>query len=207
MTNVFPAYTQDQCAKSSCFPNRTKFQVVFALDSSGSVTRPDYIRMREFAKSIVDRMCINNSHEGGSKSCGQAAYVIYNQSPESYMKFKQVESAADFNKIDNYEYRGGPPRIGDVLEFIHDTFIDTTQFKGGIPFNIVLISDGQTQNDDKEHMEKWATKLKTKATKIITLSKRSMYNGNTLQLATSLDDQYFMNDYHELPNYVFPVME
>ena len=34
-----------------------------------------------------------------------------------------------------------------------------------------------------------------------------MYNGNTLQLATSLDDQYFMNDYHELPNYVFPVME
>merc|ERR1712113_918076 len=52
MTNVFPAYTQDQCAKSSCFPNRTKFQVVFALDSSGSVTRPDYIRMREFAKQL-----------------------------------------------------------------------------------------------------------------------------------------------------------
>ena len=121
-------------------------------------------------------MCINNSQESGSKTCGQASYVIYNQSAESYLKFKQVESAADFNKIDNYEYRyfkifrvpdfdgdfrGGPPRIGDVLEFIHDTFIDTTQFKGGIPFNIVLISDGQTQNDDKEQMEKWATKLKS----------------------------------------------
>ena len=37
---------------ASCFPNRTKFQVVFALDSSGSVTRPDYIRMREFAKTV-----------------------------------------------------------------------------------------------------------------------------------------------------------
>ena len=37
---------------ASCFPNRTKFQVIFALDSSGSVTRPDYIRMREFAKSV-----------------------------------------------------------------------------------------------------------------------------------------------------------
>ena len=50
-------------------------------------------------------MCINNSQDGGSKSCGQAAYVIYNQSAESYMKFKQVVEHVDFNKIDNYEYR------------------------------------------------------------------------------------------------------
>lgn len=207
MTNVFPAYSKSTCVKTSCFPNRTKFQVVFALDSSGSVTRPDYIRMREFAKSIVNRMCINNSHDSGSKSCGQAAYVIYNQSAESYMKFKQVESQVDFNKIDNYEYRGGPARIGDLFEFIHDTYIDTTQLKNGLPLNIVLLSDGQTQNDDKEHMEKWTRILKKKVTKIITLSKRSAWNSNTLQLASSTDDRYFMNDYHELPGFVYPVME
>merc|ERR1719431_2173106 len=82
MTNVFPAYTSDQCAKTSCFPNKSKFQVVFALDSSGSVTRPDYIRMREFAKSIVSRMCINGGEkQDGPKSCGQAGYVIYNSAP------------------------------------------------------------------------------------------------------------------------------
>ena len=68
MTNVFPAYSADQCQKSknvawfcrtnqiyisaSCFPNRTKFQVVFVLDSSGSVTQPEFNRMREFAKSV-----------------------------------------------------------------------------------------------------------------------------------------------------------
>ena len=46
-----------------------------------------------------------------------------------------------------------------------------------------------------------------KVTKIITLSKRSIYNGNTLQLASSIDDRYFMNDYHELPGFVYPVME
>jgi hypothetical protein len=207
MTNTFPAYSKETCVKTSCFPNRTKFQVVFALDSSGSVTRPDYIRMREFAKSIVNRMCINNSHDSGSKSCGQAAYVIYNQSAESYMKFKQVESQVDFNKIDNYEYRGGPARIGDLFEFIHDTYIDTTQLKNGLPLNVVLISDGQTQNDDKEQMEKWARILKKRVTKVITLSKRSQWNGNTLQLASSVDDRYFMNDYHELPGFVYPVME
>lgn len=207
MTTSFPAYAKESCVKTSCFPNRTKFQVVFALDSSGSVTRPDYIRMREFAKSIVNRMCINNSHDSGSKSCGQAAYVIYNQSAESYMKFKQVESQVDFNKIDNYEYRGGPARIGDLFEFIHDTYIDTTQLKNGLALNVVLISDGQTQNDDKEQMEKWARILKKRVTKVITLSKRSAWNGNTLQLATSADDRYFMNDYHELPGFVYPVME
>lgn len=207
MTNVFPAYEASSCKKTSCFPNRTKFQVVFALDSSGSVTRPDYIRMREFAKAIVNRMCINNKPEGGSKSCGQAAYVIYNQSAESYMKFKQVEAHVDFNKIDNYEYRGGPARIGDLFEFIHNTYIDTTQYKGGLPLNVVLISDGQTQNDDKEKMEKWTKILKKKVTKIITLSKRSQFNTNTLQVASSMEDRYLMNDYHELPNYVFPIME
>lgn len=207
MTSSFPAYSKTDCQKTSCFPNQTKFQVVFAIDSSGSVTRPDYIRMREFAKSIVSRMCINNSKEDGVKSCGQAAYVIYNQSAESYLKFKQVETAEDFNKINNYEYRGGPPRIGDLFEFIHDTYVDTTQLKRGLPLNVILISDGQTQNDDKEKMSQFAAKLKKHTTKIITLSKRSEYNGNTLQLASSLEDRYFMNDYHELPNFVFPVME
>merc|ERR1712021_34823 len=110
MTNVFPAYSKDQCQKTSCFPNRTKFQVVFVLDSSGSVTRPDYIRMREFSKSIVKRMCLNGGEaQEGKKSCGQAGYVIYNSSPESMLKFKQVETFEDFERIDNYEYRGGAP--------------------------------------------------------------------------------------------------
>jgi len=208
MTNVFPAYSKDQCQKTSCFPNRTKFQVVFVLDSSGSVTRPDYIRMREFAKSIVKRMCINGGEkQDGKKSCGQAGYVIYNSSPESMLKFKQVESYEDFERIDNYEYRGGAPRIGDVFEFIHDTYIDSEYTKTGIPLNVVLISDGQTQGDDREHMEKWTRILKKRVTKIITISKRSMFNENTLQLATSLEDRYFLFDYHELPGFVHPVME
>ena len=55
--------------------------------------------------------------EDGVKSCGQAAYVIYNQSAESYLKFKQVETAEDFNKINNYEYRGGPPSLVFQLFF------------------------------------------------------------------------------------------
>ena len=46
-----------------------------------------------------------------------------------------------------------------------------------------------------------------RVTKIITISKRSMFNENTLQLATSLDDRYFLYDYHELPSLVYPVME
>ena len=51
-------------------------------------------------------MCINGGEkQDGPKTCGQAGYVIYNTSPESFLKFKQVESAADFNRIDNYEYR------------------------------------------------------------------------------------------------------
>lgn len=208
MTNVFPAYSKDQCQKTSCFPNRTKFQVVFVLDSSGSVTRPDYIRMREFSKSIVKRMCINGGeNQNGKKSCGQAGYVIYNSSPESMLKFKQVETFEDFERIDNYEYRGGAPRIGDVFEFIHDTFVDSEYTKTGIPLNVVLISDGQTQGDDREAMEKWTRILKKRVTKIITISKRSMFNENTLQLATSLEDRYFLYDYHELPGFVHPVME
>lgn len=57
-------------------------------------------------------------------------------------------------------FRGGPARIGDLFEFIHGTYIDTTQLKSGLPLNIVLISDGQTQNDDKEQLEKWTRILK-----------------------------------------------
>ena len=43
---------------------------------------------------------------------------------------------------------------------------------------------------------------------IVTIpKKRSIFNENTLQIASSIDDRYFMNDYHELPGFVYPVME
>ena len=51
-------------------------------------------------------MCLNGGEaQEGKKSCGQAGYVIYNSSPESMLKFKQVETFEDFERIDNYEYR------------------------------------------------------------------------------------------------------
>lgn len=178
---------------------------MFVLDSSGSVTQPEFNRMREFAKSIASRMCI--AGESNKKTCGQPGYVIYNSSAESFLKFKQVETYEEFRRIDNYEYRGGAARIGDILEFVHETFVDNQHFRSGLPLNIVMITDGQTQGDDREQMEKWTKVLKKRATKIITLSKRGMFNENTLQLATSLEDRYFMMDYHELPGFVHPVME
>lgn len=51
-------------------------------------------------------MCINGGENSdGPKTCGQAGYVIYNTSPESFLKFKQVSNYEEFSRIDNYEYR------------------------------------------------------------------------------------------------------
>ena len=51
-------------------------------------------------------MCINGGEDkDGPKTCGQAGYVIYNTSPESFLKFKQVSNYEEFARIDNYEYR------------------------------------------------------------------------------------------------------
>ena len=59
-----------------------------------------------------------------------------------------------------YNFSGGAPRIGDLFEFIHQFYVDSEYTKTGIPLNVVLISDGQTQGDDKENMEKWTKILK-----------------------------------------------
>ena len=59
-----------------------------------------------------------------------------------------------------YLFSGGAPRIGDLFEFIHQFYVDSEYTKTGIPLNVVLISDGQTQGDDKENMEKWTKILK-----------------------------------------------
>ena len=57
-------------------------------------------------------------------------------------------------------FSGGAARIGDILEFVHDTFVDNQHYRSGLPLNIVMITDGQTQGDDKEQMEKWTKVLK-----------------------------------------------
>ena len=61
-------------------------------------------------------------------------------------------------------FSGGAPRIGDLFEFIHQFYVDSEYTKTGIPLNVVLISDGQTQGDDKENMEKWTKILKRVST-------------------------------------------
>ena len=65
---------------------------------------------------------------------------------------------------DDCFFSGGAPRIGDVFEFVHDTYVESEFTKTGIPLNVVLISDGQTQGDDREHMEKWTRILKKVST-------------------------------------------
>ena len=67
---------------------------------------------------VVRRLIMSLEKEDGAKSCGQAAYVIYNQSAESYLKFKsgfEMTQNLFFNQME--QIRGCKREVPAVYRF------------------------------------------------------------------------------------------
>lgn len=83
--------------------------IAFIIDSSGSIGRTNWERMKRFVKSIVSKLDV-------SSSATHVAAIAYSTSPEVVMLFSEVQATDEVNRmIDGMRWQRGYTYIDKAL--------------------------------------------------------------------------------------------
>ena len=75
--------------------------IAFVVDSSGSIGRTNWERMKRFLKALVSRLDV-------SPSAAHIAAIAYSNSPEVVMRFNSVQGTNQINQLlDRMRYQRG----------------------------------------------------------------------------------------------------
>lgn len=123
--------------------------MVFLLDRSSSITPHNYTVMKNFTKDLVNSFEVRKDF----MHCG-----ILQFSTEPHHEFylgEYLTKEEIFAQIDKMEYTGGSTHLGKALNRTKEYF---TMLKGSrifknIPQNLVVITDGDSQDEVEEAAE------------------------------------------------------
>uniref|UniRef100_A0A3P9I2S8 VWFA domain-containing protein n=1 Tax=Oryzias latipes TaxID=8090 RepID=A0A3P9I2S8_ORYLA len=118
--------------------------LVFLIDSSGSIYPQDYEKMKDFMKFVISRSFIgrNEVHVG---------VLQFSSSPQPEFDLRSFFSKEEMlQAIDGMQQLGGGTLTGDALTASIREYFETSRGSRrseGISQNLVLITDGESQDD------------------------------------------------------------
>lgn len=132
----FPLFAFAVCEKQ-------KADLVFLIDQSGSIDPRDYVIMKKFTTELVTSFKV--SEDLVRVGLAQFASTFQN---EFYLKQYYTEQAVTKHILDMQQLGGGT-NIGLALDSIRDYFEASqgSRRSAGISQNLVLITDGESQDD------------------------------------------------------------
>ena len=139
--------------------------VVFLLDSSGSMTSLNYQKEKDFLKSIATKFV-------GSKYQSRIGLITFSNVAEYSIKLKDATDIASFKiAIDSIPLMGTVTRIDKALQLAQKIIFDrNTGARPAIPKVLVLLTNGyQTQEADTEDPAVIANELRKAGISIIVL--------------------------------------
>uniref|UniRef100_A0A667XXT1 Collagen type XII alpha 1 chain n=1 Tax=Myripristis murdjan TaxID=586833 RepID=A0A667XXT1_9TELE len=134
--------------------------VVFLVDGSWSVGRPNFKHIRSFISATVSAFQI-----GEDKT--RVAVVQYSSDARTEFELKQHLSRGELLRaIGSLPYKGGNTMTGDALDFLlKNTFTEAAGARKGFPKVAVIITDGKSQDP----VESYAKKLRSRGVEIFVL--------------------------------------
>ena len=94
--------------------------IVFLLDSSGSVGQTNFSRMLNFTKDIINKLTIG-------RGAIQVGVDIYHTPVDHAFKLNRYDNAADMiSHLDTLTYQGGETHTGRALRFLRQDSFNTT---------------------------------------------------------------------------------
>lgn len=138
--------------------------IVFLMDSSGSVGEDNFELMKNFTKSIIDEFVIG-------PNAVQFGVVIFSTPVTGAFKLNQYTNADQLKKaIDGIEFANGETHTGKALEYLRTKAFTTQEgyrSDPNIPKIAIVITDGHSTHKDKTQEE--ATKLKEQDVEIYSI--------------------------------------
>ena len=102
--------------------------IAFIIDSSGSIGRTNWERMKRFLKALVSRLDV-------SSSAAHIAAIAYSNSPVVVMRFNDIQGTNQVNqKLDGMRFQRGFTYIDKALLLAdNDLFQTSTGMRSNVP--------------------------------------------------------------------------
>ncbi|XP_067020859.1 collagen alpha-4(VI) chain-like isoform X2 [Acropora muricata] len=124
---------------------RNNADVVFIMDSSGSIGKPDYKREKQFVKDLTNVFQI-------SPNATRVSTIIYSDYPKLIFDFDTYSDKQSINTAhDNLEYLGNKTRIDKALNLTLTVF---SRSRPSVPRIAFVLTDGeQTDENDAKPLD------------------------------------------------------
>ncbi|XP_011603520.2 collagen alpha-6(VI) chain isoform X2 [Takifugu rubripes] len=192
LENLYKNITHVLCNSTKPACEKQKADLVFLLDQSGSIQPNDYITMKKFTVDLIKSFKVSKEfvHVGLAQFSSSFQHEFYlNQFFTEQVISKHV---MDLQQL------GGGTNIGLALNSIREYFEASRGSRSpeGISQNLVLITDGESQDD----VEDAARLLRSLGVEVFTIGIGNAHDLELLQIAGSPERVFTVKSFGNLEN-------
>ncbi|CAG5134012.1 unnamed protein product, partial [Candidula unifasciata] len=184
------------CQTDTCYE---KADILFVLDSSGSVLRENFQKQLQFAATFVNRFIV-----------GQARFSVIRFDSSASILFgfnRYTDSTSLKNAILSISYPGGATDTAAALQLARQAaFATSNGARPGVPKIVIVCTDGQSNDPNATAIE--AANLKNSNVLVLSIGIGVSVNKEELEtIATFPADVFVVIDYNQLLSIVYDYSE
>ncbi|MBN3276151.1 CO6A4 protein, partial [Polyodon spathula] len=177
---------RDICSSEAC--KTMEADIMFLIDSSGSIEREDYDKMKMFMESMVEKSTI-----GIGKV--QVGVLQFSDSPiEEFQLNRYSDKAILRQSISNLRQIGGGTLTGKALTFASKYFDSSRGGRSHVKQYLIVITDGEAQ----DAVTKPALALRDKGITVYAIGVVNANSSQLLEIAGSQDKVYSVANFDDL---------
>uniref|UniRef100_A0A672GL26 Collagen, type VI, alpha 4a n=1 Tax=Salarias fasciatus TaxID=181472 RepID=A0A672GL26_SALFA len=176
------------CNSTKPVCEKQKAELVFLLDQSGSIASADYALMKSFTTDLVNSFKVSADlvHVGLAQFSSEFQH-------EFYLNQYLTETAVS-EHIQKMQQLGGGTNIGRALNAILGHFEAANGARWGISQNLVLITDGESQDDVQDA----ADKLRALGIEVFAIGIGNVHDLELLQITGTPERLFTVQDFGSL---------
>lgn len=180
-----------KCCVERC---SSSLDFVIAMDSSGSIGASNFRVQKDFVKNLLGGLNL-------AKNQTQLGLINFNSNPYlliNFLNFTDYNSTATI--IDNIVYNGGSTATHRALRMANEDVLQESYgmrpIESGTSRVVMVITDGES--DDQQATYREANRIKERGIDIISVGIGNINLEELIGMASSPDDQYFVEDFDKL---------
>ncbi|XP_065439672.1 collagen alpha-6(VI) chain isoform X2 [Chrysemys picta bellii] len=141
LKNIKNEIVQKICSKEAC--KEMTADIIFLVDSSGSIEQENFLKMKNFMRELVNKSDISTDRV-------QVGVVQFSGTQHEEFQLDRYSSKSDiFSAIDNMSLIGENTLTGGALTFVGDYFKPPKGARPTVKKILILITDGEAQDEVK----------------------------------------------------------
>uniref|UniRef100_A0A670ZUB7 Collagen type VI alpha 6 chain n=1 Tax=Pseudonaja textilis TaxID=8673 RepID=A0A670ZUB7_PSETE len=186
LKNIKNEFVRDICSEKAC--EKMKADVMFLVDSSGSISHQDFEKMKKFMQELVDKCSVG---------LDEVQFGVVQFSSTNKEEF-QLNSSKDYiiNAIGNMAQMQQNTYTGKALQFVSDYFKPAKRARPSVNKILILLTDGEAHDNVREP----SSALRKEGTIIYAIGIKDANHEELEIMAGSKDYWFYMPSFEGLEN-------